>query len=84
MRCPDGSRKPCFYQKHLGESMPEAVRGIPIKEKAGTATYIAIDDLAGLISLVQMGVLEIHPGGAGKIASTGPTASSSTLIPRKI
>ena len=44
--------------------MPEAVRGIPIKEKAGTATYIVIDDLPGLISLVQIGVLEIHPGGS--------------------
>jgi bifunctional non-homologous end joining protein LigD len=64
VRCPDGSGKPCFYQKHLGESMPEAVRGIPIKEKGGTATYIAIDDLAGLIALVQMGVLEIHPWGS--------------------
>ena len=44
--------------------MPEAVRGIPIKEKAATATYIVIDDVAGLISLVQMGVLEIHPWGS--------------------
>ena len=63
VRCPDGSTKACFYQKHLGTTMPEAVRGIEIKEKAGMATYIAIDDLAGLISLVQMGVLEIHPWG---------------------
>jgi bifunctional non-homologous end joining protein LigD len=61
VRCPDGSKKACFYQKHLGETMPEWVRGIPIKEKAGDATYIAIDDVPGLISLVQMGVLEIHP-----------------------
>ena len=38
--------------------------GIPIKEKAGNAIYIAVDDLAGLISLVQMGVLEIHPWGS--------------------
>jgi bifunctional non-homologous end joining protein LigD len=64
VRCPDGVGKACFYQKHLGESMPEAVRGIPIKEKGGTATSIVIDDLAGLISLVQMGVLEIHPWGS--------------------
>ena len=44
--------------------MPKAVRGISIKEKHGTATYILIDDLAGLVSLVQMGVLEIHPWGS--------------------
>jgi bifunctional non-homologous end joining protein LigD len=64
VRCPDGSKKACFFQKHLGETMPEWVRGIPIKEKAGNATYIAVDDVAGLISLVQMGVLEIHPWGS--------------------
>jgi bifunctional non-homologous end joining protein LigD len=28
------------------------------------SVYIAVDDLAGLISLVQMGVLEIHPWGS--------------------
>ena len=64
VRCPDGYKKACFYQKHLGDTMPDRVRGIPIKEKAGNATYIAVDDVAGLISLVQMGVLEIHPWGS--------------------
>jgi bifunctional non-homologous end joining protein LigD len=64
VRCPEGSGRPCFFQKHLGESMPQSLRGVSIKEKAGTGTYIAIGDLAGLISLVQMGVLEIHPWGS--------------------
>ena len=64
VRCPDGSKKACFFQRHLGDSMPKWVRGIPIKEKNGNAIYIAVDDLAGLISLVQMGVLEIHPWGS--------------------
>ena len=64
VRCPEGLTGSCFYQKHLGESTPGAVRGIQIKEKSGTGTYIAIDDLAGLISLVQMGVLEVHPWGS--------------------
>jgi bifunctional non-homologous end joining protein LigD len=63
VRCLDGSKKPCFYQKHLGETMPEAVHGIMITEKARKANYIGIDDIQGLISLVQMGVLEIHPWG---------------------
>jgi bifunctional non-homologous end joining protein LigD len=61
VRCPEGSGKPCFFQKHLGATMPRAVRGITIKEKAGNGTSIVIDDLAGLISFVQLGVLEIHP-----------------------
>jgi bifunctional non-homologous end joining protein LigD len=64
LRCPNGSTKACFYQKHFGETMPEAVRGVSVKEKSGNATYIVIDGLAGLISLVQLGVLEIHPWGS--------------------
>ena len=44
--------------------MPESVSGIAVKEKSGDATYIAIEDLSGLIALVQMGVLEIHPWGS--------------------
>ena len=64
VRCPDGSGKPCFFQKHLGGTMPESVSGITIKEKTGEAIYIAIEDLSGLIALVQMGVLEIHPWGS--------------------
>jgi bifunctional non-homologous end joining protein LigD len=72
VRCPNGSTKACFYQKHLGETMPRAVRGTLIKEKAGNATYIVIDDLEGLISFVQLGVLEIHPWGSREDAIDRP------------
>lgn len=61
VRCPSGQGGKCFYQKHLGDSLPDAVRGVTIKEKEGTDEYLVIDDLEGLISLVQLGVLEIHP-----------------------
>ena len=64
VRCPNGTTKTCFYQRHLGISMPRSVRGIEVEEEAGTATYMVIDDLAGLISLIQLGVLEIHPWGS--------------------
>ena len=37
---------------------------IEINEGTGIATYLVIDDLAGLISLVQLGVVEIHPWGS--------------------
>jgi bifunctional non-homologous end joining protein LigD len=66
VRCPDGSNKPCFFQRHLGSTMPETVSGIAVKEKSGEATYIAIENPSGLIALVQMGVLEIHPWGSRK------------------
>jgi bifunctional non-homologous end joining protein LigD len=61
VRCPGGRAGQCFYQKHLADEPPEHFRGVSIKEKSGTDEYVVIDDLAGLVSLVQMGVLEIHP-----------------------
>jgi bifunctional non-homologous end joining protein LigD len=64
VRCPDGLGKGCFYQKHLGAGPPEDLHCARIKEKAGTTCYAMIKDLKGLISLVQMSVLEIHPWGA--------------------
>jgi bifunctional non-homologous end joining protein LigD len=61
VRCPGGRKAQCFYQKHLGETMPDAVRGVMIAEKDGNDEYAVIDDLSGLVSLVQIGVLELHP-----------------------
>jgi bifunctional non-homologous end joining protein LigD len=64
VRCPQGREKQCFYQKHLTEGMPEPVRGIRIEETEGSALYVGIDDTEGLVTLVQFGVLEIHPWGS--------------------
>lgn len=61
LRCPEGYAGNCFYQKHF-ENMPETV--YPVRAKAKEQPYIAIKDLEGLIALVQMGVLEIHPWGS--------------------
>jgi bifunctional non-homologous end joining protein LigD len=63
VRCPRGHQQTCFYQKHVGGSMPDAIRGVTIREKSGSGRYLVIDDRAGLISLVQLGTLEIHPWG---------------------
>lgn len=64
VRCPQGRQKKCFYQKHLTEQLADSVKGIPIKEKSEERTYIMIEDLSGLIALVQLGTLELHPWGS--------------------
>lgn len=64
VRCPEGHDGQCFYQKHVGDNLPEAIEGVRIKEKNSQATYIVIENIAGLIGLAQMGVLEIHPWGS--------------------
>ncbi len=64
VRCPGGRGKPCFYQKHLGKGAPAAIGHVDVPEGGKTEAYPVIDDLAGLIGLVQMDVIEIHPSGA--------------------
>lgn len=66
LRCPRGRGKDCFYQKHFSESLPDFVRGVKIKEKNSVDTYIVIENIEGIISLVQLGVLEFHPWNARK------------------
>jgi len=69
VRCPDGHHKECFFQKHATESVPRAVGRLRLREGKGMATYLQVDSAEGLVSLVQIGVLELHPWGshAGRI-----------------
>lgn len=64
VRCPEGPHKTCFYQKHLGPAAPSVLGRVTIQEKSKTNDYSVVKNLAGIIALVQMGVLEIHPWGA--------------------
>ncbi|HVE14094.1 MAG TPA: DNA ligase D [Elusimicrobiota bacterium] len=65
VRCPGGAGKPCFFQKHAGEEFPAAVKAAPIRERDGRVELcIYVDDLAGLLGLVQLGALELHPWGS--------------------
>jgi bifunctional non-homologous end joining protein LigD len=64
VRCPQGVGKEKFFQKHTKPPLPPAIRAIPIDDEGTPAEYMAIDDEAGLLSLVQMSVLEIHTWGA--------------------
>lgn len=65
VRCPEGRKKACFYQKHFREGLPNVIRSVPIHEEGGTAEpYLYVEDLAGLVGLVQFGVLELHGWGA--------------------
>lgn len=64
LRCPEGQAKTCFFQKHAAAGTPDVLRRIGIKEKNGNEIYLIADDLPGLLSLAQMGVLEIHLWGS--------------------
>ena len=66
VRCPDGSSKPCFFQKHLGTGMPQGVNSVAITnhKTQEMEDYLTVNSVDGLIGLVQMGVLEIHTWGS--------------------
>jgi bifunctional non-homologous end joining protein LigD len=63
VRCPQGLAQKCFYQKHLTEPI-DALFDIRIKEKSATSDYIYLKKAAGLLALVQFGVMEIHTWGS--------------------
>ncbi|HEX8877742.1 MAG TPA: DNA ligase D [Phycisphaerales bacterium] len=64
VRCMKGIAGACFFQKHLHETFADPVRSIRVKEKEDTGLYISVDSVEGLVTLVQMGVIEIHPWGS--------------------
>jgi bifunctional non-homologous end joining protein LigD len=62
VRCPGGVTEQCFFQKHRWAGLSNAVRLVPVPNER--EPMIAVDDLGGLLELVQASVLEIHPWGA--------------------
>ena len=61
VRCPVGHEKKCFYQRHAGSGVLPQLREVTVP--GFEDPYLYIEDAAGLIAMVQMGTLEIHPWG---------------------
>jgi bifunctional non-homologous end joining protein LigD len=62
VRCPTGRARKCFYQRHAGSGVPAELKQVPIP--GFEEPYLYLEDAQGLVALVQMGVLEIHPWNA--------------------
>ena len=64
-RCPGGLTEACFFQKHGGGSMPDALSHVAIKESDGeTADYLYATRPESLVAAAQMGTVEFHIWGA--------------------
>ena len=61
LRCPSGTEAKCFFAKHPWKGLDERVRRVETGDKQ---PMVAVDDLTGLMNLVQAGVVEIHPWGS--------------------
>ncbi|MBS0286951.1 MAG: DNA ligase D [Proteobacteria bacterium] len=57
VRCPQGLNGACFFQKHI-------VNSKKIKHIYESDKFLYIEDIDGLIQLLQLGVLEFHTNGA--------------------
>ena len=64
VRCPGGQQGECFYQRNAGAGTAPALRRSPLRGGKSVKSALVLDSLAGLIELVQMGVLEIHTWGS--------------------
>ena len=62
LRCPDGTAGQCFFQKHASAGLDEKYLRTVIDSKK--RQIIAVEDLDGLLSLAQAGVLEVHVRGS--------------------
>ena len=64
LRCPDGHRRDCFFQKHVSGELPDGLESVSIDGGSSGKSYPVVRSLRGLLALVQMGTLELHAWGA--------------------
>jgi bifunctional non-homologous end joining protein LigD len=66
VRCPEGSAKPCFFQKHVSMGLPQGIGSVPVPDKktGKIEQYVTLNSPEGLVGMAQLGVLEIHPWGS--------------------
>lgn len=66
VRCPEGTGKQCFFQKHVATGLPPGIGSVPVpnKKNGGTEQYLTLNTPEGLVGMAQLGVLEVHPWGS--------------------
>lgn len=64
LRCPSGIGNQCFYQRNPGRGLGADVKPFRFQNKGKEYEYLYIEDAKGLLEIVQMGAIEIHPWGA--------------------
>ena len=66
VRCPDGARGKCFYQKHAKDTVPAWVDRVEVLDSDGPAEYMMANNAKSLVTLAQLRVIEMHPWGSRK------------------
>src|SRR3954469_2626607 len=60
VHCPAGIAAPCNFLKHAKAWGPSALRRVHIQEKTKLGEYLVADSIEAVVSLAQMGIVEIH------------------------
>jgi bifunctional non-homologous end joining protein LigD len=60
VHCPAGLAAPCIFLKHGKTWGPSALRRVKIQEKTKIGEYLVADSTEAVVSLAQMGIVEIH------------------------
>jgi bifunctional non-homologous end joining protein LigD len=64
VRCPSGSQKGCFFQKHSWAGLSDFILRDTVRDDDSEEEVLLVENISGVAALVQAGVLEIHPWGA--------------------
>jgi bifunctional non-homologous end joining protein LigD len=64
LRCPSGIKADCFYQRNIASGLGADVHPFLWNYKGSSYKYIYVKDIKGIMEMIQMGVIEIHPWGA--------------------
>ena len=81
LRCPSGIDRECFYQRSPGKGLGADVHPFQFRQKGKIYEYLYIEDEKGLLELIQMGAIEIHPWGAAIDAIDHPDRMIFDLDP---
>ena len=82
LRCPSGiDGKECFFQRSPGRGLGKDVHPFDFRHKGKRYEYLYIDDEKGLLEIIQMGAIEIHPWGASVDAIDYPNRLIFDLDP---
>src|SRR5262249_25401304 len=68
VRCPEGRRKKCFFQKHLAPGMGGDIHSTEV----GDEEVLYVSSAKGILELAQFGAVEIHAWGSRLPAADKP------------
>lgn len=61
VRCPSGIGSKCFFNRNWAPNLPPEIGKVDVSETKAPEMHMTIQGMEGLLALVQLNVLEIHP-----------------------